>query len=235
MDDEELGQSLGYAQWAEEICTETQRDEGQKKEYVQSLKSNKASGFAENKETIKQLHEIIRKKQVQRTAMKGEVYDHIQKTIAEKIPYFEDMHAELFAREIANAVQHVHQQTIILSDVLLRQQKLLAALNQETFEDLVSHVLFLCEKEVGLKGDIERKTVLLYQNMLKLIEHMSSNYFVRLAKLAETKEFHEDHHDLFMGTYLLSTLARTIIKAEGLDVSEMLEKELQFTKNLVTV
>lgn len=230
--DEELGQALGYVHWAEEICTNIQGDEGQKEECVQSLRSNRVSGFTGNKEILHRLNDIIHKKQVQQIAMKGEVYAHIQKTIAEKITCFENMHAELFAREIAYKVQQVHQQTTLLFDVLLREEKLLTALNQESFENLIPHILFLCEKEKRLKENSKHATTAIHKNALKLIEHMSFNYFDRLAKLAETKEFHEDHHDLFMGTYLLSTLVRTIIYAEGFDASELLEKEQQFIKHL---
>lgn len=230
--DEELGQALGYVRWAEEMCTNIQGDEGYKEELVQALKSHKASGFSESKEIIHQLRNLIHKKQVQQIAMKEEVYAHIQKTVAEKISLFENMHAELFARDVAYKVQQVHQQTTLLSDVLVREEKLLTALNPESFEHLIPHLLFLCEKEKRLKENNKDTTTALHKNTLKLLGHMSSNYFDRLAKLAETKEFHEDHHELFMGTYLLSNLARTVIKAEGLDASELLEKEQQFTKHL---
>ncbi len=232
MDDEELGQALGYVQWAEEICTNTQADEEQKESSVQFLQAHRALGFAENKEAIKQFHDILRRKQLQQTAMKGEVYGDIRKNIAEKISTFENMHAELFAREIAHTVQNVHQNTLLLYDVLVRQEKLLGAMTSETFADLVPHVLFLYEKERNLNGQIEKRITILHKNTLKLVEHISSNYFGRLAKLAQTKEFQEDHHDLFIGAYYLSILTRVVTKAQGTNTQELLEKENQFLKNI---
>ena len=230
MDDETIGKALGYVEWSTHAAAIRQGYNQDKQQLVSDI--NKNSGYEQNKYLLQQVQRIIGRKQSQTLSLKLHVYEELQNILEDIMPIFEDMHAELFVSEIHAGTIALHNNTAVLHETIKRQEQLLAAMNFQTFDDLIDSVLFLYQKEQQLNANMQKHAIIIHKNATKLVQHMDKNYFERLSRISNTEEFFNNHKDILHATYLVSVCSRALARIHGLDTRTLTEKENGFRKSV---
>lgn len=232
MDDETIGRLQGYVQWGADAYWNKKAQEAEKQKACSQVKQQKQAGFQANKEFLQEIKKNVTKKQLPLYEMKSQVYEDIKERLASIKPFFHNMHAELFLADAVYATERIHDNSMMISDVLKRQEKLLHAITSETFEELAPHILFLYEKEQRLQQKNKEHSVELSFQTMRILGHLYQNYFERLASLNKEKQFHEDHKDLFLAAWVLSMCTRAMGNAQGIETTALRNIEQAFVQKI---
>lgn len=232
LDDETIGRLQGYVQWGADACWHKKAQEAEKEKACSQLKQQKQAGFGVNKEFLQEIKALVGKKQLPLYEMKSQVYEDMKETLSAMKPSFHNMHAELFMADAVYAAERIHDNSIMLFDVLKRQEKLLQAITPETFEELVQHFLFLYEKEQKLQQKNKEHSSDMSSQAVRILEHLQQNYFERLASVSKEKEFYQTHQDIFLAAYLLSVCSRAIGNVQGIETAALRDAEAAFVQNM---
>lgn len=232
MDAEVLGKLHGYIQWAAEMQWNRREHDIHKRETIALLNQHKKAGFVGNAMTLQELRRLVHGKQLPLHESKKQVSLDLKDTITDIFPLFCNMHAELFLKDILFSITRVHENNLGVHDTLERQVKLIAALTEQTFEELLPHILYLYGKEVQLQEQNQTHVMDVHKKTVRVIEHVNKNYFKTLKKLNDNPKFREDHHDLFVAAYMLSLCSRTLTQEYGVPSQDLTSIENEFIKNI---
>ncbi len=232
MDAEVLGKLHGYIQWAAEVQWNRREHDVHKREVMALLNQHKDAGFVGNAMTLEELRHLVHGKQLPLHESKKQVYLDIKDTITDIFPLFRNMHAELFLKDILFSMTRVHENTLGIHDSLQRQEKLIGALTPQTFEELLPHIMYLYGKEVQLQQQNEAHVADMHKKTVRIMGHLNKNYFKTLKKVSADPKFKEDHHDLFVASYMLSLCSRTMTQEYGLASQDLAAVENSFIGNI---
>ncbi len=232
MDAEVLGKLHGYIQWAAEVQWNRREHDVHKREVVMLLNQHKEAGFVGNAMTLQELKHLVNGNQLPLHESKKQVYIDLKDTLTDILPLFRNMHVELFLKDIIFSMTRVHENNLGIHDALQRQTKLLNALNPQTFEELLPHILYLYSKEIQLQQQNESHVIDMHRKTTHVIGHLNKNYFKTLKKLSNEPKFREDHHDLFVAAYMLSLCSRTMAQEYGLASLDLAKVETTFIENI---
>lgn len=232
LDDETIGRLQGYVQWGADVSWHKKTQEAEKEKACSQVKQQKQEGFEANKEFLQEIKAIVAKRQLPLYEMKSQVYEDMKEVLSAMKPSFHNMHAELFMADAVYAAERIHDNSIILFDVLKRQEKVLGAVTAETFEELVPHLLFLHEKEQKLQQKNKEHSIDMSSQSVRILEHLQQNYFERLASLSREKEFYQAHQDIFLAAGVLSICSRAIGNVQGIDIAALRNAEAAFVQNI---
>lgn len=232
MDAEVLGKLHGYIQWAAEVQWNRREHDVHKREVVALLNKQRTAGFVGNAMTVQELRNLVHGKQLPLHESKKQVYLDIKDTIADLLPLFRNMHVELFLKDILFSMTRVHENTLGIHDALQRQVRLIGALTPQTFEELLPHILYLYSKETQLQQQNETHVADMHRKTVRVMRHLNNNYFQTLKKVSADQKFREDHHDLFVASYMLSLCSRTMAQEYGLPSQDLAAVENSFMGNI---
>ena len=232
MDTETLGKLHGYIQWAADVHWNKEEQDAHKREVLALLEQHRDTGFVANALTLQELRMLVNRKQVPLHAAKKEVSLDIKDTVEEIQPYFQKMHIELFAQDILHAVRRVYENSLIVHDSLLRQARLIQALTVQTFDELLPHIFFLYRKECHLQNQIQQHVSDINRHSFYIISHLNKNYFQHLAKLTTDSKFRQDHHDIFVASYILSLCSRALAQEYGISYEKLASAEATYIANI---
>lgn len=213
-----LGRLQGYVNWSSEIVWHKQKHDSLKQQSLQHLKKHQKKGYKINAQLLKQLSDIVVKKQVPLHSQKVHVHDDIKETMNILKSVFIKTYPELFVEDAVYVSERMYEHAILLHDAVSRQALLLHALNQDTYEDVLPQLFFLCDKEIGERQKLQAYAQDVLVSSARVLAHMNNNYFVRMKKLASDSQYIEDHRQLFVAAYALALCSRAL--ATLYDVSE---------------
>ncbi len=232
LDTELVGRLHGYVQWGAEIHWNKQEHHAHKNDVMTLLKENRMLGFEANKQRIQEVKQVIERKQIPIHEQKIQVYHDIKETVEGLKSHFENMHAELFVEDAAFAAQRLHQNVVILADIIKRQAKLVNALNAGTYDDLLPQIMYLYEKEQDVEKAMAVHAEEMHAKSHHVLKHLNNNYFERMKVITTDKKFREDHHDLFLAGYLLDVSSRAVAHVHGITTAEAKSSEETFLGNI---
>lgn len=232
LDAELVGRLHGYVQWGVEIHWNKQEQHAHKDEVMTALKEKQVAGFDVNKQLLRELKQVIERKQHPLHEQKTHVYHDLKATIQELKSHFRNMHAELFVEDVSFAIERLHENVLALTDTIRRQARLVAALNAQTYDELIPQIFYLYEKEKNIEKTMREYADEMHKKSRHVLKHCNINYFKRLKQLAGDKQYHADHHDLFVAAYLLDVGSRAAAHVHGIDTTEAKNNEEHFLSNI---
>lgn len=232
LDTELVGRLHGYVQWGAEIHWNKQEHHAHKSDVMTLLKEKRTLGFEANKQLIQEVKQVIVRKQIPSHEQKIQVYHDIKETVEGLKSHFKNMHAELFVEDAAFAAQRLHENVVILADIVKRQAKLVNALNAGTYDDLLPQIMYLYEKEQSLEKAMAVHAEEMHAKSHHVLKHLHQNYFERMKAVTADKKFREDHHDLFVAGYLLDVSSRAVAHVHGIATTEAKRSEEAFLSNI---
>ncbi|MEK6867507.1 MAG: hypothetical protein AABX98_01660 [Nanoarchaeota archaeon] len=232
LDTELVGRLHGYVQWGAEVHWNKQEHHAHKSDVMTLLKEKRALGFEANKVMLQELKQVIERKQIPAHGQKIRVYHDIKETVEALKPHFRNMHVELFVDDAAFAAQRLHENVMILADIVKRQAKLVGALTPITYDELLPQIMYLYEKEQEVEKAMAVHAGEMHAKSHHVLKHLNSNYFERMKELTNDKKFREDHHDLFVAGYLLDVSSRAVAHVHGITTNAAKDSEEAFLTNI---
>ncbi len=230
-----VGRLHGYVQWGAEIYWNKQEHHAHKDEVMTALKEKNVTGFEANKQRISELKQIIEGKQYPLHEQKAYVYRDLKETIEALKLHFRNMHAELFVEDVFFASERLHDNVVALIDTIKQQARLVVAVNEQTYNDFIPQIFYLYEKEKFIEKRMVEYANEMHKKSRHVLQHFNINYFERLKQLVGDKQYHADHHDLFIAAYLLDVGSRTVAHVHGIDTTEAKNNEEHFLSNIAPI
>ena len=227
-----VGRLHGYVQWAADIYWNKQEHHAHKSDVITLLKEKRALGFEANKPLLQELKQVIERKQIPAHQQKMHVYYDIKETVNALKPHFRNMHAELFVDDAAFAAERLHENVVILADIVKRQAKLVNALTSVTYDELLPQIMYLYEKEKDVEKAMAVHAGEMHAKSHHVLKHLNSNYFGRMKEITTDKKFRQDHHDLFVAGYLLDVSSRAVAHVHGITTNAAKDSEEAFLSNI---
>ncbi len=226
-----VGKLHGYVQWAAEEVWHKDKNNSQKKQCLDYLRKHKKLRFEAAASVIKELCDVVAKKQVPFHDQKLSVHEDLRETMIAIKTVFGQAYAELFVENALYATEMMHGYALELHGVITRQAQLLVAVNKDTYEDYVQQVLYLYGKEQELDEKLQQYAEQAAISSTQVLEHLNQNYFGRMEKLAKDNTYIQDQAPVFIAGYALALCSRTL--ATIYDSSSSSEAvEAVFLKNL---
>lgn len=205
-----LGRLQGYVNWASEVVWHKQKHDSLKQQSVKILKKQRKKGYDVHAQLLKQLSDVVARKQVPLHEQNVHVHEDIRETMNLLKIMFSKAHAELFVEDAVYASESMHEHAVLLHDAICKQALLLKAVSQQTYDDVVPQVIFLCEKEAEIKQKLQYHAEQVSQSSVKVLLHINENYFVRMKKLALDHQYIEDQRQVFVAGYALALCSKTL-------------------------